>query len=264
MAQMRRRTPTARIRRRDQDRRRFRARSRRTTRSRAAAPKLSSKWDCIGPDTLNVDRLGTQSFIKPTQWSGRVTALDRRPEVQAAGVHPLRRRGRRRRLADEERARAEPVVEADLGRDPDERDRLDRRRSERRDRQDDLRRHRRGERQRRQRGRARPLQDDRRWRALVARAGSFAVANNRSIAWVAIEPGEPEPHPDRHPLRHRTAIGSNATRRHRRSAVARRRRLRLDRRRRDASRSRRPGRSTRSSSTRAIRTSSTPRRHRSA
>jgi hypothetical protein len=38
-------------------------------------PKLSSKWDFIGPDTLDVDRLGTQSFIKPTQWSGRITAL---------------------------------------------------------------------------------------------------------------------------------------------------------------------------------------------
>ena len=110
--------------------------------------KLTSKWDFIGPDTLDVDRLGTQSFIKPTQWSGRVTALDRRPEVQAAGVHALRRRSGRRRLAHDERARAEPDVEADLGRDPDERDRLDRRRPERPDRQDDLRRHRRGERER--------------------------------------------------------------------------------------------------------------------
>jgi hypothetical protein len=36
---------------------------------------LNSKWDALGPDTLDVDRLGTQSFIKPTQWSGRVTAL---------------------------------------------------------------------------------------------------------------------------------------------------------------------------------------------
>ena len=36
---------------------------------------LSSKWDALGPDTLDVDRLGTQSFIKPTQWSGRVTAV---------------------------------------------------------------------------------------------------------------------------------------------------------------------------------------------
>src|SRR5829696_6271629 len=38
-------------------------------------PKLSSNWDALGPDTLDVDRLGTQSFIKPTQWSGRVSAL---------------------------------------------------------------------------------------------------------------------------------------------------------------------------------------------
>ena len=94
---------------------------------------------------------------------------DRRPEVQAAGVHALRRRGRRRALADEERARAEPRLEADLRRHPDERDRLDRRRPERPDRQDDLRRHRRGKRERRQRGRARPLQDDRRRRPLGAR-----------------------------------------------------------------------------------------------
>jgi hypothetical protein len=36
---------------------------------------LTSKWDFIGPDTLDVDRLGTQSFIKATQWSGRITAL---------------------------------------------------------------------------------------------------------------------------------------------------------------------------------------------
>src|SRR5262249_32946597 len=41
----------------------------------AKSPKLDSRWDSLGPDTLNVDRLGTQSFIKPTQWSGRVTAM---------------------------------------------------------------------------------------------------------------------------------------------------------------------------------------------
>src|SRR5580765_2240669 len=46
-------------------------------------PKLFSKWDSIGPDTLNVDRLGTQSFIKPTQWSGRVTALTVSPKCDA-------------------------------------------------------------------------------------------------------------------------------------------------------------------------------------
>jgi len=42
-------------------------------------PKLGSRWESLGPDTLDVDRLGTQSFIKPTQWSGRVTALTMSP-----------------------------------------------------------------------------------------------------------------------------------------------------------------------------------------
>src|SRR5204862_112665 len=46
------------------------------------AAKLTSKWDFIGPDTLDVDRLGTQSFIKPTQWSGRVTALTMDPKCK--------------------------------------------------------------------------------------------------------------------------------------------------------------------------------------
>ncbi|HSC49834.1 MAG TPA: hypothetical protein VLD16_06165 [Gaiellaceae bacterium] len=44
--------------------------------------KLTSKWDFIGPETLDVDRLGTQSFIKPTQWSGRVTALTVDPKCK--------------------------------------------------------------------------------------------------------------------------------------------------------------------------------------
>jgi hypothetical protein len=44
--------------------------------------KLNSKWDSIGPDTLNVDRLGTQAFNKPTQWSGRVTALTVDPKCK--------------------------------------------------------------------------------------------------------------------------------------------------------------------------------------
>ncbi len=38
-------------------------------------PKFIAKnWESLGPDTLNVDKFGTQSFIKPTQWSGRETA----------------------------------------------------------------------------------------------------------------------------------------------------------------------------------------------
>jgi len=32
-------------------------------------------WESLGPNTLNVDKFGTQSFIKPTQWSGRETAV---------------------------------------------------------------------------------------------------------------------------------------------------------------------------------------------
>src|ERR687885_415384 len=32
-------------------------------------------WEEIGPDTLDVDTLGTQTFGPPTQWSGRETAL---------------------------------------------------------------------------------------------------------------------------------------------------------------------------------------------
>src|SRR5580765_8952681 len=47
-----------------------------------AGAKLTSKWDFIGPETLDVDRLGTQSFIKPTQWSGRVTAVTVDPKCK--------------------------------------------------------------------------------------------------------------------------------------------------------------------------------------
>src|SRR4051812_6280039 len=46
-------------------------------------PKAYSTWESLGPDTLNVDRLGTQSFIKATQWSGRVTALTVGPKCKA-------------------------------------------------------------------------------------------------------------------------------------------------------------------------------------
>lgn len=37
--------------------------------------KLPKPWEAIGPDTLNVDTLGTQTFGIPTQWSGRISAL---------------------------------------------------------------------------------------------------------------------------------------------------------------------------------------------
>ena len=48
----------------------------------ANGSKLSSRWDFVGPDTLNVDRLGTQTFNKGTQWSGRVTALTVDPKCK--------------------------------------------------------------------------------------------------------------------------------------------------------------------------------------
>ena len=54
-----------------------------TENSIAAARKLlkhtgtrfPQPWDELGPSTLNVDTLGTQTFGPPTQWSGRISAL---------------------------------------------------------------------------------------------------------------------------------------------------------------------------------------------
>src|SRR5256885_3081266 len=43
---------------------------------------ISPKWDFLGPDTLDVDRLGTQSVIKPTHWAGRPTALTVDPKCK--------------------------------------------------------------------------------------------------------------------------------------------------------------------------------------
>ena len=37
--------------------------------------KFPKPWEAIGPNTLNVDTLGTQTFGPPTQWSGRISAL---------------------------------------------------------------------------------------------------------------------------------------------------------------------------------------------
>lgn len=38
----------------------------------ATSPK---KWTQVGDGTMNVDTFGTQSFMRPTQWSGRITAI---------------------------------------------------------------------------------------------------------------------------------------------------------------------------------------------
>jgi hypothetical protein len=45
--------------------------------------KFPQPWDELGPETLNVDTLGTQTFGLPTQWSGRVTALAIDPKCGA-------------------------------------------------------------------------------------------------------------------------------------------------------------------------------------
>ncbi|MGE5691697.1 MAG: WD40/YVTN/BNR-like repeat-containing protein [Pseudomonadota bacterium] len=42
---------------------------------RARGSSLTSKWDAVGPVTLDVDRLGTQTYQRGTQWSGRTTAM---------------------------------------------------------------------------------------------------------------------------------------------------------------------------------------------
>ena len=33
------------------------------------------RWEQVGDGTVNVDTLGTQSFLRPTQWSGRISAI---------------------------------------------------------------------------------------------------------------------------------------------------------------------------------------------
>jgi hypothetical protein len=37
--------------------------------------KSPKRWEQVGDGTVNVDTLGTQSFLRPTQWSGRISAL---------------------------------------------------------------------------------------------------------------------------------------------------------------------------------------------
>jgi hypothetical protein len=150
---------------------------------------ISPKWDFLGPDTLNVDRLGTQSFIKPTQWSGRVTALTVDPKckpqectlyVGAAGGGVWRSKNALaptpawKQISDGIPTNAIGSIAVDPN-DPtgktiyvgtgeangsgDSEAGL---------------------------GLYKTTDDGAHW-ALVP--GSFAVANNRSIAWIAIEPG---------------------------------------------------------------------------
>ena len=46
--------------------------------------RIPHPWEEIGPDTLNVDPLGTQTYGPPTQWSGRITALAIDPKCHAS------------------------------------------------------------------------------------------------------------------------------------------------------------------------------------
>jgi hypothetical protein len=45
--------------------------------------KHQDAWESLGPSTLNVDRLGTQTYQRGTQWSGRETALAVDPKCNA-------------------------------------------------------------------------------------------------------------------------------------------------------------------------------------
>jgi hypothetical protein len=44
----------------------------------------SARWDFLGPDRLDVHRLGTQTYLRGTEWSGRVTALAVDPACRAS------------------------------------------------------------------------------------------------------------------------------------------------------------------------------------
>ena len=152
-------------------------------------PKLFSKWDSIGPDTLDVDRLGTQSFIKPTQWSGRVTALtvDPKCEAQECTLYVGAAGGGVWQTKNALAKKA--ALEADLGGIPtnaigsiavDPNDPTGKtlyvgtgEANNSGDSEAGL-------------GLYKSTDDGKHW-SLVP--GSFAVANNRSIAWVAVEPG---------------------------------------------------------------------------
>ena len=127
-----------------------------TQRALAAATRVRTRhanqppgWQEIGPVTLNVDTLGTQTFNRPTQWYGRVTALVAPPHscprphgactllVAAAGGGVW---------VTKNALNANPKWQFTQRRHPLVLDRLAVRRPERPDRQQDLRRYRRGER----------------------------------------------------------------------------------------------------------------------
>jgi hypothetical protein len=155
----------------------------------ARGSKLTSKWDFIGPDTLDVDRLGTQSFIKPTKWSGRVTALTIDPNckpqectlyVGAAGGGVWRTKNALAPNAAWKQISAGIPTNAIGSIAVDPNDRTGRtiyvgtgEANSSGDSEAGL-------------GLYKTTDDGSHWERVP---GSFAVANNRAIAWIAIEPG---------------------------------------------------------------------------
>ena len=53
---------------------------------RRAGAKLPRAWDEVGTSSLDVDTLGTQHFLRPTEWSGRVTAMRSTRALQREGA----------------------------------------------------------------------------------------------------------------------------------------------------------------------------------
>src|SRR5437764_11318245 len=48
--------------------------------AKAQAPNANLKsWQAIGPNGMNIDTLGTQTYGPPTNWSGRITAIGVNP-----------------------------------------------------------------------------------------------------------------------------------------------------------------------------------------
>ena len=218
--------------RRDRDRRDS-GRARRECRGHAlVARQFSSKWDFIGPDTLDVDRLGTQSFIKPTQWSGRVTALTVDPKckpqectlyVGAAGggvwrtKNALAQKPAWKQISDGIPTNAIGSIAVDPN-DPTGKTVYV------------------GPARPTRAATARPASASTR-RPTTARTGRSSPARSPSRTprdhLGRDRAGQREPHPDRHPLRRARHRLERDKRRHGRGAVAGGRPLQLDRRRRD-------------------------------
>ena len=113
--------------------------SRPRARSTAAPGRSSARSRTTWP------RSRTQTFNRPTQWSGRVTALADRSGLRRQGrqaLHALRRRCRRRNLADGRRAQSESALGPGQRRHSVDRDRLAADRPDRPAWPHDLRRHR--------------------------------------------------------------------------------------------------------------------------